>query len=258
MRFIADRAGHRRFCSRSGAAAAAGARRLRAVGAAGARSSIAAASRPTAAGWRTASTARTARTNCEWRTSPTARRRRSPSARSSAFSADSRWAAVSVGLSEAQQDKLRKDKKPVRRKLTLLNLATGEHVHASTASTRSRSAPTASSWLMRRYAPERAPAPARGEPDPALSLDPEEPAGRDRRRPRPCERTRHDVRQRRRCRRGRRKAGCSRSPSPPRIAPATACRSSIPPAARCACSTRRSARYLGPRVAQGRRRSRRC
>ena len=41
----------------------------------------------------------------------------------SAFSADSRWLAVSIGVSEAQQEKLRKEKKPIRRKLTLLNLA---------------------------------------------------------------------------------------------------------------------------------------
>jgi hypothetical protein len=43
-----------------------------------------------------------------------------------AFSSDSRWLAVSVGYSEAQQDKMRKDKKPIRRKLTLLNLSSGE------------------------------------------------------------------------------------------------------------------------------------
>ena len=41
------------------------------------------------------------------------------------FSADSRWLAVSVGYSEAQQDKMRKDKKPIRRKLALVNLASG-------------------------------------------------------------------------------------------------------------------------------------
>jgi hypothetical protein len=38
-----------------------------------------------------------------------------------AFSSDSRWLAASVGYSEAQQDKLRKEKKPVRRKLWLVH-----------------------------------------------------------------------------------------------------------------------------------------
>jgi hypothetical protein len=43
-----------------------------------------------------------------------------------AFSADSLWAAYSIGYSEAEQDKLRKEKKPIHNKLGLLNLATGE------------------------------------------------------------------------------------------------------------------------------------
>ena len=42
------------------------------------------------------------------------------------FSSDSRWAAYAIGYSEAQQEKLRKDKKPVHNKLGLTNLATGE------------------------------------------------------------------------------------------------------------------------------------
>src|SRR5437667_7329899 len=36
------------------------------------------------------------------------------------FGANSRWIAYSIVLSEAQQDKLRKDKKPIRNKLGLL------------------------------------------------------------------------------------------------------------------------------------------
>src|SRR5438132_3130531 len=39
-----------------------------------------------------------------------------------AFSADSRFVAYGIGVSEAQEEKLRKDKKPVRKKLGLLNL----------------------------------------------------------------------------------------------------------------------------------------
>src|SRR5262245_14314003 len=38
------------------------------------------------------------------------------------FSLDSRWVAYSIGYSEAQEEKLRKEKKPIQRKLGLLNL----------------------------------------------------------------------------------------------------------------------------------------
>src|SRR5712691_10254187 len=41
------------------------------------------------------------------------------------FSADSRWVAYAIGYSEAQEDQLRKDKKPIQRKLGLMNLTTG-------------------------------------------------------------------------------------------------------------------------------------
>src|SRR5215470_15712108 len=43
-----------------------------------------------------------------------------------AYSDDSRWVAFSIGYSEAQQERMRKDNKPVQNKLGLLNLATGE------------------------------------------------------------------------------------------------------------------------------------
>jgi dipeptidyl aminopeptidase/acylaminoacyl peptidase len=88
-----------------------------------------------------------------------------------AFSADSRWVAVSVGVSEAQQEKLRKDKKPVRRKLTLVNLATGELTTFDNVESFAFSA-DGRQILMRRYAPERPNAnrsetePAGGGPDP--------------------------------------------------------------------------------------------
>ncbi len=42
------------------------------------------------------------------------------------FSSDSKWFAYSIGLSEADQEKLRNDKKPVQNNLGLLNLSTGE------------------------------------------------------------------------------------------------------------------------------------
>lgn len=91
-----------------------------------------------------------------------------------AFSSDSRWVAVSVGYSEAQQDKMRKDKKPVRRKLTLVNLSSGEMSTLDAVESFAFS-PDGMQLLMRRYAPERAA--ARGEPDPAAALDPEDTPG---------------------------------------------------------------------------------
>jgi dipeptidyl aminopeptidase/acylaminoacyl peptidase len=93
-----------------------------------------------------------------------------------AFSADSAWLAVSVGVSEAQQEKLRKEKKPLHRKLTLVNLASGvlttiENVDSFAFSADGRQ------LLMRHYAPER-PAGARGEVDAAAAAaDPEETPG---------------------------------------------------------------------------------
>lgn len=43
-----------------------------------------------------------------------------------AFSSDSHWVAYSIGVSESQEEKLKKDKKPVPKKIGLLNLTTGE------------------------------------------------------------------------------------------------------------------------------------
>ena len=43
-----------------------------------------------------------------------------------AFSSDSHWVAYSIGISESQEEKLKKDKKPVPKKIGLLNLTTGE------------------------------------------------------------------------------------------------------------------------------------
>ena len=91
------------------------------------------------------------------------------------FSADSRWLAASVGYSEAQQDKLRKDKKPIRRKLALLNLTAGTTATIDAIETFAFSA-DGRHLLMRHYAPERTPA-RTGEPDPAAALDPEETPG---------------------------------------------------------------------------------
>jgi dienelactone hydrolase len=43
-----------------------------------------------------------------------------------AFSSDSHWVAYSIGISESQEERLKKDKKPVPKKIGLLNLATSE------------------------------------------------------------------------------------------------------------------------------------
>ena len=43
-----------------------------------------------------------------------------------AFSSDSHWVAYSIGISESQEEKLKKDKKPVPKKIGLLNLTTGD------------------------------------------------------------------------------------------------------------------------------------
>jgi len=43
-----------------------------------------------------------------------------------AFSSDSHWAAYSIGISESQEEKLKKDKKPVPKKTGLMNLSNGE------------------------------------------------------------------------------------------------------------------------------------
>ena len=90
------------------------------------------------------------------------------------FSADSRWLAVSVGYSEAQQDKMRKDKKPIRRKLALVNVSSGEIATIDGVELFAFSA-DGRLLLMRHYAPER-PA-GRAEPDPVAALDPEETSG---------------------------------------------------------------------------------
>ena len=70
------------------------------------------------------------------------------------FSSDSHWAAYSIGHSEAQEEKLRKDKKPVQTKLGLTNLATGEQSEVDGISSFTFS--PSGTWLaMRRYSPEK-------------------------------------------------------------------------------------------------------
>jgi len=70
------------------------------------------------------------------------------------FSSDSRWVAYTIGYSEAQTEKLRKDKKPVQRKIGLSNLATGELSVVDAVESFAFN-PAGTYLAMRRYAPEK-------------------------------------------------------------------------------------------------------
>ena len=72
-----------------------------------------------------------------------------------AFSDDSRWLAYLIGFSEEQEAKLRKDKKPLHKKLGLLELASGRETAVDGIESFSFS-PSGSHLAMRRYAPEPA------------------------------------------------------------------------------------------------------
>src|SRR5262245_63619955 len=83
------------------------------------------------------------------------------------FSSDSRWVAYGIGYSETQEEKLRKEKKPIQRKLGALNLASGEQVVVDGVESFAFSA-NGAFLAMRRYAPERKDAPA---PDTTVEAD---------------------------------------------------------------------------------------
>ncbi len=84
------------------------------------------------------------------------------------FSADSRWVAYAIGYSEVQEDKLRKDKKPIQRKLGLMNLANGEMTVVDAVESFAFNA-SGSYLAMRRYPPEK-----KDPPDAAASTDGED------------------------------------------------------------------------------------
>ncbi len=71
-----------------------------------------------------------------------------------AFSSDSRWVAYAIGYPEAQEEKLRKEKKPVHRKLGLMNLASGEQTVIEGIESFAFSADGAF-LAVRRYPPEK-------------------------------------------------------------------------------------------------------
>src|SRR5580704_9536923 len=74
------------------------------------------------------------------------------------FSSDSHWVAYAIGYSEAQEEKMKKEKKPVQRKLGLLNLSTGEQIVIDGIESFAFS-PTGTYLAMRRYSPEKKDAP---------------------------------------------------------------------------------------------------
>jgi dienelactone hydrolase len=86
-----------------------------------------------------------------------------------AFSSDSRWVAYAIGYSEAQEEKMKKDKKPVQRKLGLLNLSTGEQIVVDSIESFAFS-PTGAYLAMRKYAPEK-----KDAPDAAANMDDDTP-----------------------------------------------------------------------------------
>ncbi len=92
---------------------------------------------------------------------------------SPAFSNDSKWLAYGIGVSEKEEEKLKKAKKPIRKKLGLLNLETGATTVVENVSTFSFS--KGGSFLaMHHYLPEKKEEPApEGQAPPAAP----EPAG---------------------------------------------------------------------------------
>jgi dipeptidyl aminopeptidase/acylaminoacyl peptidase len=90
-----------------------------------------------------------------------------------AFSADSQWTAYAIGFSEAQEEKLRQEKKPIHRKLGLLKLASGDMTTVDGIESFAFNA-SGTQIAMKRYAPER-PGAGAGQP-PAPATD-EPPAG---------------------------------------------------------------------------------
>ena len=81
-----------------------------------------------------------------------------------AFSADSRWIAYAIGFSEAQEEKLRQQKKPIQRKIGLMNLASGGTTVVDGIESFAFNA-AGSHVALRRYAPERKEPPPTPSPD---------------------------------------------------------------------------------------------
>ncbi len=91
------------------------------------------------------------------------------------FSADSHWFAAAVGVSEADEQTLRKEKKPVRRKLAIVDLSSMALTTIDDVETFAFDA-GAHALLMRHYAPEKPKDGDRKDTD-LPPLDPEETYG---------------------------------------------------------------------------------
>ena len=97
------------------------------------------------------------------------------------FAGDSRWIAYSIGYSEAQEERMRTQRRSIHRKLGLLKLdGTSEPITVDGIESFSFD-PTGAYLLMRRYAPERpggagAAAPSPPTPQPAAAASTDDPA----------------------------------------------------------------------------------
>ena len=91
-----------------------------------------------------------------------------PSGIEPAFSSDSRWAAYAIGYTEAEEEKLKKAKKPVQLKLGIMDLATGAAVTIDDVSSFAFS--DQEGYLaFRRYAPVKTPPVENADPAGARS-----------------------------------------------------------------------------------------
>jgi dipeptidyl aminopeptidase/acylaminoacyl peptidase len=77
-----------------------------------------------------------------------------------AFSADSKWIAYAIGQSEAQEERLRSQRRPIHRKLGLLKLDGGSQPVVVDGIESFSFDPSGAFVAMRRYAPERRDSPA--------------------------------------------------------------------------------------------------
>jgi dipeptidyl aminopeptidase/acylaminoacyl peptidase len=95
-----------------------------------------------------------------------------PFATQPAFSSDSKWAAYAIGMPEAEEERLRKQRKPLHRKLGLMSLETREVAAIDGIQSFAFNA-SGTHLAMRRYPPERpanAPAPDPDDPAPGATL----------------------------------------------------------------------------------------
>ena len=96
------------------------------------------------------------------------------------FSDDGRWVAYSIGFSEAEQDRMRRDRRPIQNKLGLMDLSSG--AMATVDGIQSFSFSSNGAYIaMRRYAPQPVGGPTAGTPPAgppaAAAPEPADPVG---------------------------------------------------------------------------------